>query len=130
MKCTHHFFSNGKAIASLLIFFLVFFSCKSSKNDASIPTSNYEIILLFEDEDAIPDDLQSLKAVEIKSSKRSSRSQNQWMILIDNVTEKEINDLIENLRKEENVTSATKVEKGQETINSSNSNKSNSKPNN
>lgn len=84
------------------------YSCKSAQNVAAEPI---ELILLLE-EQVEPNDIAALEGIVIINQKRTSRSQNQWMVKLE-ISEEEINELKDELSKDLQVISVISAEKSE-----------------
>lgn len=94
--------TSAKKAFFLLHLSLLFFSCRNQKSDSTQPVSNSFLILMMKDH--IPSDIELLKAYRIESLKRTSRSQNLWLVKLQ-IEDNQINELIEKLTELEEIES-------------------------
>ncbi|MEM7298295.1 MAG: hypothetical protein AAF391_08525 [Bacteroidota bacterium] len=114
-----------KAVIAFTIVFSVFVSCKNAQNTSS--TEDPSEILLLLDKELTPSSISMLGEFEMTSEKRTSRSQNLWLVKIANL--EEVDELIEKLKNQEGVLDVYQSKDG-ESSNLTNSKKGTSSPKN
>ncbi len=119
-----------RTIASFFSVVLLLTFCKSSQSNLTEVSEQQKVdhmlVLLANNVD--PTDLEIIRSFNIKETKRVSRSQNQWMIKIDHLSDQDIKKLKEKLELESRVLKVSDVSNGTSMESNTNTKSGRTKP--